>query len=99
MQLNSVFDCGTRNCYAIWLLRSNTTYFLNTFLNKFIIIIILDLKRQYVVYPPEGPRPPSPEEVREMARELARKRDNIRWWLYGPVVLFGPSPSNNWLLM
>lgn len=34
--------------------------------------------RQYVVYPPEGPRPPSPEEIREMARELARKRDNIR---------------------
>ncbi|XP_073027650.1 uncharacterized protein [Primulina huaijiensis] len=32
-------------------------------------------KRQYVVYPPEAPRPPSPEEMREMARELARKRD------------------------
>ena len=32
--------------------------------------------RQYVVYPPEGPRPPSPEELREMARELARKRNN-----------------------
>ncbi|CAA2967956.1 uncharacterized protein LOC111382369 [Olea europaea var. sylvestris] len=31
--------------------------------------------RQYVVYPPEAPRPPSPEEMREMARELARKRD------------------------
>lgn len=30
--------------------------------------------RSYVVYPPEGPRPPSPEEMREMARELARKR-------------------------
>ncbi|KAE8651832.1 hypothetical protein Csa_023611, partial [Cucumis sativus] len=29
------------------------------------------------MYPPEGPRPPSPEEVREMARELARK-NNIR---------------------
>lgn len=33
--------------------------------------------RSYVVYPPEGPRPPSPEEMREMARELARK-NNIR---------------------
>ncbi|KAL7177814.1 hypothetical protein ACSBR2_031055 [Camellia fascicularis] len=31
--------------------------------------------RSYVVYPPEGPRPPSPEELREMAREIARKRD------------------------
>ncbi|KAI9196571.1 hypothetical protein LWI29_005174 [Acer saccharum] len=31
--------------------------------------------RSYVVYPPEAPRPPSPEELREMARELARKRD------------------------
>ncbi|KAL8162765.1 hypothetical protein V2J09_014254 [Rumex salicifolius] len=27
----------------------------------------------YVVYPPEAPRPPSPEEMREMARELARR--------------------------
>ncbi|GAA0149413.1 hypothetical protein Leryth_017187 [Lithospermum erythrorhizon] len=33
--------------------------------------------REYVVYPPEGPRPPSPEEIREMARELARKRDGL----------------------
>ncbi|OVA05356.1 Protein of unknown function DUF2346 [Macleaya cordata] len=31
--------------------------------------------RSYVVYPPEGPRPPSPEELREMAREIARKRN------------------------
>ncbi|KAF7150010.1 hypothetical protein RHSIM_Rhsim02G0032300 [Rhododendron simsii] len=31
----------------------------------------------YVVYPPEGPRPPSPEEMREMAREIARK-NNMR---------------------
>ncbi|CAH1452356.1 unnamed protein product [Lactuca virosa] len=30
--------------------------------------------RQYVVYPTEGPRPQSPEELREMAREIARKR-------------------------
>ncbi|MQL79734.1 hypothetical protein Taro_012187 [Colocasia esculenta] len=29
--------------------------------------------RSYVVYPPEGPRPPSPEELRERAREMARK--------------------------
>ncbi|KAG0485540.1 hypothetical protein HPP92_009619 [Vanilla planifolia] len=29
--------------------------------------------RPYVVYPPEGPRPPSPEELREMAREMAKK--------------------------
>ncbi|ONK74375.1 uncharacterized protein A4U43_C03F5580 [Asparagus officinalis] len=31
--------------------------------------------RPYVVYPPEGPKPPSPEELREMARELARKNN------------------------
>ncbi|GMN46819.1 hypothetical protein TIFTF001_016019 [Ficus carica] len=31
--------------------------------------------RSYIVYPPEAPRPPSPEELREMARELARKRN------------------------
>ncbi|XP_042514018.1 uncharacterized protein LOC122088758 [Macadamia integrifolia] len=33
--------------------------------------------RSYVVYPPEGPRPQSPEELREMAREIARK-NNMR---------------------
>nr|POE87048.1 hypothetical protein CFP56_39425 [Quercus suber] len=33
--------------------------------------------RSYVVYPSEAERPPSPEELREMARELARK-NNIR---------------------
>lgn len=32
--------------------------------------------RSYVVYPPEGPRPPSPEELREMAREM--RKNNIR---------------------
>ncbi|XP_054821729.1 uncharacterized protein LOC129320342 [Prosopis cineraria] len=32
--------------------------------------------RSYVVYPPEAPRPPSPEELREMARELARKSND-----------------------
>ncbi|KAF3496993.1 hypothetical protein DY000_02053759 [Brassica cretica] len=31
--------------------------------------------RSYVVYPEEAPRPPSPEELREMARELARKKN------------------------
>ncbi|XVF28734.1 hypothetical protein REPUB_Repub15cG0055400 [Reevesia pubescens] len=31
--------------------------------------------RSYVVYPPEAPRPPPPEELREMARELAKKRN------------------------
>lgn len=40
--------------------------------------------QSYIVYPPEGPRPPSPEEVREMARELARKNNIHRWY----VVLF-----------
>ncbi|KAF5738589.1 hypothetical protein HS088_TW13G01490 [Tripterygium wilfordii] len=29
----------------------------------------------YVVYPPEGPRPQSPEELREMARKLAQKKN------------------------
>lgn len=36
------------------------------------------VQRSYVVYPEEAPRPPSPEEMREMARELARKK-NISW--------------------
>ena len=31
-------------------------------------------QRPYVVYPPEGPRPPPPEELRERAREIARSR-------------------------
>ncbi|KAK9087080.1 hypothetical protein Syun_029474 [Stephania yunnanensis] len=30
--------------------------------------------RNYIEYPPEAPRPPSPEELREMAREIARTR-------------------------
>ncbi|KAG7595022.1 hypothetical protein ISN45_Aa01g037460 [Arabidopsis thaliana x Arabidopsis arenosa] len=29
----------------------------------------------YVVYPKEAPRPPSPEELREMAKELARNKN------------------------
>ncbi|XP_057467318.1 uncharacterized protein LOC130756754 [Actinidia eriantha] len=33
--------------------------------------------RSYIVYPLEKQRPPSPEELREMAREIARK-NNIR---------------------
>ncbi|XP_039060772.1 uncharacterized protein LOC120204830 [Hibiscus syriacus] len=33
--------------------------------------------RSYVVYPPEGPRPQSPEELREMARELAQKKISV----------------------
>ncbi|GAB2229883.1 hypothetical protein Droror1_Dr00014139 [Drosera rotundifolia] len=32
--------------------------------------------RSYVVCPPEGPPPPSPEELREVARELAAKRSS-----------------------
>lgn len=35
------------------------------------------VQRSYVVYPPEGPRPPSPEELREMAREM--RKNNPRW--------------------
>ncbi|KAF4362824.1 hypothetical protein F8388_022481 [Cannabis sativa] len=35
------------------------------------------ISHSYVVYPPEAPRPHSPEEMREMARELARKK-NVR---------------------
>ncbi|KAF6173419.1 hypothetical protein GIB67_027114 [Kingdonia uniflora] len=30
--------------------------------------------RSYVVYPPEAPPPPTPEEIREIAKEIARKR-------------------------
>ncbi|KAI3884810.1 hypothetical protein MKX03_002842 [Papaver bracteatum] len=32
-------------------------------------------KRSYVVYPPEGPPPPTPEEIRDMAREISLKRN------------------------
>jgi protein PET100, fungi type len=42
--------------------------------NKKLTIFVLPLQREYVVYPPEGPRPPSPEELRERAREIAQKR-------------------------
>ncbi|ONM27675.1 hypothetical protein ZEAMMB73_Zm00001d007822 [Zea mays] len=37
-------------------------------------VYVPPLQRPYVVYPPEGPRPPPPEELRERAREIARKR-------------------------
>ena len=40
-----------------------------------IFYFFLVLQRSYVVYPEEAPRPPSPEELREMARELARKKN------------------------
>ncbi|GAB2220103.1 hypothetical protein Droror1_Dr00007746 [Drosera rotundifolia] len=52
--------------------------------------------RSYVVYPPEGPPPPSPEELREVARELAAKRSS-RGQIYkgteassSSSVVFGP---------
>ncbi|XP_020204178.1 uncharacterized protein LOC109789600 isoform X2 [Cajanus cajan] len=32
--------------------------------------------KSYIEYPPEAERPPSPEELREMAREMARKRSS-----------------------
>ncbi|XP_031384242.1 uncharacterized protein LOC116198070 [Punica granatum] len=32
--------------------------------------------KSYIVYPPKAERPPSPEELREMAREMARKRNS-----------------------
>ncbi|PPR97910.1 hypothetical protein GOBAR_AA22784 [Gossypium barbadense] len=47
-----------------------------SFLKSGYLFIALEHERSYVVYPPEGPRPPSPEELREMARELARKKNN-----------------------
>ncbi|CAN1128940.1 hypothetical protein LINPERPRIM_LOCUS17151 [Linum perenne] len=31
-------------------------------------------KREYIVYPAEAERPPSPEELRDNARQLARDR-------------------------
>ncbi|KAI5649330.1 hypothetical protein M9H77_35335 [Catharanthus roseus] len=34
--------------------------------------------RQYVVYPPEGPLPPSPEELMERAREARKAREFSR---------------------
>lgn len=43
-------------------------------------VYVPPLQRPYVVYPPEGPRPPPPEELRERAREIARKRQQS--WMY-----------------
>jgi hypothetical protein len=71
--------------------------------SKFWIIVTFSfgVKRSYVVYPPEGPRPPSPEEMREMARELARKRNNSSWCSFGLQVkvvafqLYLPGPVRN----
>jgi len=37
---------------------------------------VIMLQRSYIEYPPEAERPPSPEELREMAREMARKRNS-----------------------
>ncbi|XP_057458947.1 uncharacterized protein LOC130749583 [Lotus japonicus] len=42
----------------------------NNYLHKFIG------KKSYVEYPRDLERPPSPEELREKARELAHKRNN-----------------------
>ncbi|KAI5397384.1 uncharacterized protein LOC127092984 [Lathyrus oleraceus] len=33
-------------------------------------------KKSYVEYPKDTQKPPPPEELREMAREIARKRNN-----------------------
>jgi len=35
--------------------------------------IFPSLQRSYVIYPPEGPRPPPPEAVHSIARDNARK--------------------------
>ena len=48
-----------------------------------VVAFSFGVKRSYVVYPPEGPRPPSPEEMREMARELARKKNSSQWCSFG----------------
>jgi hypothetical protein len=40
-----------------------------------LILFVFSSQRPYVVYPPEGPRPPPPEELRERAREIARSRN------------------------
>jgi len=34
------------------------------------------LQKSYIEYPKDTNTPPPPEELREMARELARKRNN-----------------------
>lgn len=39
-------------------------------------LLLIILQRSYVEYPPDIQKPPPPEELREMARELARKRNN-----------------------
>ncbi|TXG72158.1 hypothetical protein EZV62_000737 [Acer yangbiense] len=54
---------------------ANNTKNLQKIMGNVTLSLSLTLYRSYVVYPPEAPRPPSPEELREMARELARKRD------------------------
>lgn len=51
-------------------------------------VYVPPLQRPYVVYPPEGPRPPPPEELRERAREIARKRQQS--WMYAVGSLGAP---------
>lgn len=42
------------------------------------MLSMIFMQRSYVVYPPEGPRPPSLEELREMAPEI-RQKSNSQW--------------------
>lgn len=61
--------------YMFILLHFSLTLKQFQFYLKSSILLSFGMQRSYVVYPPEAPRPPSPEELREMARELARKRN------------------------
>ncbi|KAI5421599.1 hypothetical protein KIW84_045141 [Lathyrus oleraceus] len=38
--------------------------------------LVIMLQKSYVEYPKDTQKPPPPEELREMAREIARKRNN-----------------------
>ncbi|KAL5988807.1 hypothetical protein ACLOJK_026909 [Asimina triloba] len=78
-----------RILYAAWssneVLKQRTKYSGNAgyvwfaYFKRTYNLTLSNMQRAYVVYPPEGPRPPSPEEVQEMrerVREMRKKNSN-----------------------
>lgn len=62
------------NLYHDWCCNSLQHSF-NIYLWLITSMFFLLVKREYVVYPTETVRPQSPEELREMAKEIGRKRE------------------------
>lgn len=60
--------------------------------------IVIMLQRSYIEYPPEAERPPSPDELRQMAREIARRRNNTWFPCSWPKTSVLPSnmKKNKW---